>query len=395
MPKTKKRKTPASSNINLSSSIDHMPEAKGETMTHRRFPKELTEIMLGYLNGDINPISETNNENISLSDQYKEFKLFGRNIDELVRDEAALVGNLILQGEEKEVNQAIDLVRKNPFLLRCKVEATDPLGRRVRGTPLQIAAMAGDLDLKPGITDEKDRGIVERLVKASSLSEEEVAEQLKCVTSKEALKANETRNECILVAIKKFGNAIAEVKTDDINNLKEMQARCKPYIDQLHEELKPDTETMTTAGFIFDPAILQKAAEWFEENADKKFGGWLNNNSNVFWVNGIGKLQARLSSRDAEVVRAGIDHLLENGDAVSVRTLKNDDSSSYFFNSESELGVSFYIGSMRGEPLRYPGGVSGGAWGDVPACGFLSQTKTTALQNLCGPRQLTIRRAIA
>ena len=51
-----------------------------------------------------------------------------------------------------------------------------------------------------------------------------------------------------------------------------------------------DTETVTTA---------QKVAKWFEDNVYKKFGSWWSNDSDIFWVNGFGKLQARLSFRDA------------------------------------------------------------------------------------------------
>jgi len=337
MPKTKINKTPSSPNASGASSVDHNPELKGEAMSLCRFPKGLPEIFLDYLGGDIKPISEPNTKGESLSEQYKEFKLFGKKLSDIMHEEAVKVSNLILQGEEKEIEEALAIVRKKPFLLRCEVEAQDLLGRRVRGTPLQIAAMAGDLDLKPGITVEKDLGMVERLVAAGKLSQEEVKEQLKCVTSKEALKANEERNERVLVAIKKFGNNIAEVKADNNLNFEAFQLRCKPFIDQLEEDLRPNNQSVTAAGYIFDPTVLQKAAEWFQENL-QKFGDLWGFNSDVFWVNGFGTLQANLSSRDAEIIRAGVYCLIFRGD-MPLRLLDK---------SGSQLGRVHYIGYFGG-----------------------------------------------
>ena len=92
---------------------------------------------------------------------------------------------------------------------------------------------------------------------------------------------------------------------------------------------------------MFDPKILCDTAKWFEDNVGR-FGDWWTKQSDVFWVNGFGKLESKLSSRDAQVIRAGIGNLVYDA-IIPARTLNNADMSSYFFNSYSRLGVDFYL----------------------------------------------------
>jgi hypothetical protein len=321
--------------------IDHNPTDAFEMMPVR-FPSGLPKIVLHYLDSDMLPVQQRNQPQ-----QYTQFKLFARTLTDLIRDEAAVVGNLILRGEEKDVEDALAIIRKKPILIHCQTEATDPLGRRVKGTLLQIAAMAGDVDLKAGIRNEKVRGMAERLIAAGNLSQEEVAEQLQVITCHEAQLENEARIQHILSAVKKFGTSICEVKTNKNMQFGVFQTLCKPLIDQLETDLQTDTKGMITSGYIFDPKILQEATKWFVENVDKRFGGWWSIQSDVFWVNGFGKLQSKLSSRDAQVVNAGIGRVVDQGNLPS-RTLNNASGASHFYNSTSHLGASFYLGYYGG-----------------------------------------------
>src|SRR5262249_25518443 len=127
---------------------------------------------------------------------------------------ASDLGNLILRAEEKDVNDALALAGKDRKLLLLPCTATDLQGRTIlKRTPLQIAAMAGDFDLKNRVKEEKNRGLVERLQLAGQLSDEEVAEQLREVlTSKEAIAENEKRNQRIFAAIKAFGEDLIKCK---------------------------------------------------------------------------------------------------------------------------------------------------------------------------------------
>jgi len=348
--------------------VNHKPEVKGEAMPIH-FTNGLPEIVLDYLGTDIKPISELKTNAKSNQKKYSEFKLFGRKLADLMQKEALKVSNLILQGEEKEVEEALAIVRENPLLLRCEVEAKDPIGRRVRGTALQIAAMAGDADLKTNITEENKKGMVERLIKAGDLSKEEIIEQLKCVTSFEAELANEVRNRRVLAAIKKFGNDLSEIKTGSNESFEEFQLRCKYNIDQLEAGLKSANENVITAGYIFDIAILQKSIKWYKENLEKLNGYW-SYQSDIFWVKAFGKLQTNLSFSDAVIIERGVGHWNSN-QTIPARSLNN--------TTRLEIGLSTYIGYF--EPKKAgDGGFPGAraAWFDR-----IISNKKNSIAKLC------------
>jgi len=330
-------------------------------------PPGLPEIVLGYLDNDIKPIQHRDKQTKYPSQSYVRFRLFDRTLEDVMSYEAARLGNLILRGEEKEIEQALALIKKKPILLHCKTEATDPLGRVVKGkTLLQIAAIAGDVDLKQRIGEEKDRGLVERLIAVGKLSKEEIAEQLEVITGVAAQKENKARNERYLTAIKKFGIGICKVKADDKD---EFERNCIDHIKQLEQDLQAESEKEITSGYIFDPAILEEAVKWFEDNIES-FGGWSSTKSDIFWVKGFGKLQRLLSSRDAQVVRAGIGRLVDSG-ALPPRLLNDPEQLPDFYNSSSQLGVDFYLGyggrQERSVGLSIWVVCDDGGWGGVPA----------------------------
>src|SRR5438552_608027 len=89
-PPIKKQRTEAGSSRG-SNSIDHNPTAAGEAMPVY-FPRGLSEIVLGYLDSDINPIQQRDEHAEYPSQSYARFKLFGRTLEDLMSDEAAMVG---------------------------------------------------------------------------------------------------------------------------------------------------------------------------------------------------------------------------------------------------------------------------------------------------------------
>ncbi|HSW48194.1 MAG TPA: hypothetical protein VLG67_03880, partial [Candidatus Saccharimonadales bacterium] len=189
------------------------------------------------------------------------------------------IGNKILRGCDPDVESVLTEVKKNPTLLDIVITVKDPVGTPVTGTFLQLAAMAGDVNLKPNISNEKDCGLVERLISAAGdyMTPEKVAEQLKCINSDEAIDANNKRVQRYLDIIKKFGNTLCEGKVTK-----------EEAIAQLEKELFEERSKAVNAGFIFDPRILHDTAQWFEENVNR-FDGWNTPKSSVFWVNGFGK----------------------------------------------------------------------------------------------------------
>src|SRR3990167_4206260 len=318
----------------------HDPDAKHEAM--QVYLSDPAEIILDYLDGAV--LLNRQGDEEKETRKINCLTLFGRKAEDFISQEASELARLILRGEEKEVEEALALVQQNPDLLRYFAKMKDPRGRWVQRTPLQIAAMAGDVDLREGIREEKNRGLVERLKLAGRLPDEEVKEQLEAVlTSKEAIEANEKRNNRVLDVIKAFGEGIIQ-KANEYkgNNFAEFQTLCQPVIDQLEKELTPNPNEVITLGYIFDPKILQLTAEWFEKNVHR-FGGWWSIQSDVFWVNGFGLLQSNLSSRDAQVILAGIGNLVDYK-IIPPRSLNNRDGTSYFYNPSSRLGQNFYLG---------------------------------------------------
>lgn len=314
--------------------FDYNPQAEGEVMPVY-LPSGIPNIILDSLDADISPIEQGNRTAKHIATQYAQFKLFGKTLDDMFMQEAIHVGNLLLHGEAKDIEDALTLIRKRPLLLQLQIVATDPLGTPVKGTLLQIAAMSGDFDLKPGIMNEKERGAVERIINTGLLSQEVVAEQLKCITSEEARQENKARIQRYLNIINKFITSIRKKIKKDIFQLEE-------DISQLEKDLQEERSKEVSAGFIFDPIILELTMKWFENN-----GEWWNVEGHRSWINAIGKLQSKLSSRDAQVASAGIDNLVDKNE-IPDRTLYMPAGKSDFYNTASGLGKDFFIGQSGG-----------------------------------------------
>ena len=361
---------------------DYDENKPGEAMSVY-IPAVLTDMMVRYLNADLKVDGQGDNEQEKFSSEERhQFTLFGRKVEDLLKNaKLSPEANLILRGEEKEVEEVLALVKKNPHLLEGCVVGKDPRGRLCAGTLLQIASLAGDVDLQEGIQEEKKRGLVERLAAVGQLAPEKVKEQLAVITSRKAIAENEKRNKRVLDAIKAFGEGILlKAREYKGNNVAEFQTLCQSVIDQLEKELTPNPNEVITLGYAFDLKILQQAAEWFAKNVSR-FGGWRSIQSNVFWVNGFGLLQSNVSSRDAQVIRNGIGILVDDK-IIPPRSLNNFDDSSYFYNSSSRLGRDFYLG--------YYGSVEpwGTRCGQASGLANLWRAKTRALQNLCNIRTI-------
>lgn len=95
-----------------------------------------------------------------------------------------------------DTSHCLKLVTEDPSLLEGEFETVNPRGIKVKGTLLQIAAMAGDFNV-----DENTTGLVEQFKIIGNLSEEEVTKQLEVLTSKEAKEKNELRKQRTLRAM--------------------------------------------------------------------------------------------------------------------------------------------------------------------------------------------------
>lgn len=319
-------------------------------------PPTINKIITRYLNGDLNFNWSGDKKKKPFSAENRvSFRLFDKSITQLLTEkemhtdsEAGVIGNLILRGEEKDASEALHLIQLklkiNPSYLDYAVIATDPLGRKVKGDFIQIAAMAGDFDLKRDIQDNKEHGLVERIAAIANLTSNEIALRVQVITTPEAKVANMRRNRRIVKAVKRFGEGLMEHETNkyhSFQDLKRFQNKYEPAINRLKEDLIIDTNKIITLGYIFDPRILQLAVSYFNRNANR-FGGWSGSSrSDVFWINGIGLLQSKSSSRDAQAIRAGMGNLFEKG-RIPIRRLE------FFYNSTLGLGEdAFYDGYGR------------------------------------------------
>ncbi|MES2218115.1 MAG: hypothetical protein V4501_06870 [Pseudomonadota bacterium] len=335
----------------LLSQSPHNEKVPNELMQVCPIPAGPKDLILAYLGDDFDTQKDDKIEPFPIEVR-KQLTFLGVNLYELKAKKAHHVAKLILSGEKEDVEEAVALVKNDASLLNYTVRVTATNGRTVEGRPLEIAAMAGDFNLKENL-EEKDRGVVERLALAAELSKEETNRQLEVITSEEAKKANKARNKVILAAVKAFGEGIIKVReTSDERNSKKFQALCQPVIDQLEKALQADPKEVITLGYIFDIKISQDAAKWFKENIDR-LGDWSSIQTKVFCINGLGKLQYHSSARDGQVIKAGIINFTYHGN-IPARTLKNDDGSSDFDNSASRLGVDFYFEMYGGHHVIVP-----------------------------------------
>ncbi|MHB1947505.1 MAG: hypothetical protein ACYCQI_05265 [Gammaproteobacteria bacterium] len=386
-----------SKEIKSESSVSSTQElAVLESAMPEHFTRPVADLMNGYLGGDVvvNWTGDAKQKPFT-KDEYDQFRLFKHLPDITVAKllhpdpDASAIANLLLRGEEADVNEALALLakklEKDPGYLNYHVLATDPLKRQVKGTFIGIAAMSGDVNLQSGLLDESTWGLVERLAKLGKLSNAEVAEQLKVVTSPEAKAINEKRIERVLKALANFEEGILKKRAEyKGNDIKEFQTMCQAVFDKFDEALTSLSNEIITCGFVFDPAILERAAKRFEENVNKCFGGWWSLQADVFWVNGFGKLQCRLSSRDAQVVCAGIGCFVDDG-RMPPRTFNNSDDTFNFLDPRSRLGLDFFLGYYGVAHGRTRGRMLGDR---TEVYNSYVEKKATALQSLCNVRQV-------
>lgn len=271
----------------------------------------------------------------------------------------------ILRGKADE---ALTLAKNNPVMLHYPIEAKDPSNRRVKGTLLQIAIAAGDVNIgEQELKDEKGQGIAERL--SSLMLKEDVEKQLAAWFPLGWKDINDKRMKRYLNALEQFAKSIIKAKMPKIKSkigmsvqdVEDAQVKCQSIINRLQEALQPDPNEVVTCGYIFDTKIFYLAFKLFESKL-RRFGGWETLKTTLFWVNGFGSLQAIASARDAHVIREGIGYVIRNK-KFPERTFENPDRGSYytikifgsscFFTPSSGLGRDYFLGSYGANVSLY------------------------------------------
>ena len=327
------------SSVPIPKSKEDKTEVKSTLLTIRQDPSEDAMLILTALSVDSAVLriimSYWNLKSYEL-EEIKQERPITINLNQTFFKQSSLpeiAAQYILSGHLKET---LDIVRMNPEVLRPVIEATDPRGRRVKGTLLRIAAAAGSFN--PFKMDEKavPHGIVEHL--ARLLPSETVKAQLKEQFPPGWEKKTTARMERYVDAAQTFGAEILAITVPEGSSLK---AECKPLIDKFTKALESDPEKVLTSGLIFDLQILTKIKRYFLDNKDN-FGGWYSDKSSLFWTVGYGSLLGLASADDAHLIQHGIYNVAEL-QQLPTRSLKFTDGSSYY---SSGLGSSFFIDEL-------------------------------------------------
>lgn len=356
-----------------SASASFASESKETTTLSREVEAEQIYTAADCLHQDLMPIifNYLDNNVGGVPHHYvRKHTLFG-NLSTLYHSQAKLAAYHILSGDPEEVKR---LVNRNPLILYCSIEIKDHQGRRVKGTPLQIAAMAGDFNIR----NKKGSGMVERL--RCYLSKEEAIKQLLAKFPPGWEKETEERMKPYLTALNKFIKEIVKAKAD---TYLELEAKCESSIKKFRHSLIPNPNQVITSGYIFDPQILCTAMELvepFEKNTVLS-GGWCSNKSAFFWVYGIGSLQACASVCDIQIFKEGIYNVI-NESTLPNRLLNfSDEIPSALFSLGSSCFLNIF-GNFQS--------LSGGMWAQKNKVCWksslfyksLTREKTTSLQRI-------------
>jgi hypothetical protein len=229
----------------------------------------------------------------------------------------------------RDIEGVEKLVKQNPNILYLTVEAKDHRGRRVRGTLLQLAILAGDVNIRPKKNNAKDHGAVERL--KAYLPELESVRQLQATQVNGWEQETAARMQVYMDALKTFLNAICTGKASTFDGL---IVELEDSIKAFKSAFTPHPDAVITTGFIFDTQIFLSA-----NLAADRLNGCLSAKSEVFDVIGFGTLQANASACDIQILITGIHSVMLRHQDPDYRLNSVDIPSSL-----SGLGVSFVLG---------------------------------------------------
>lgn len=268
------------------------------------------------------------------------FTLFG-NLSASYPVRARVAARHLLEGHRMTAEA---IAKGYPEILYCTVEVKDRRGNQVKGTLLQIAALAGDVDFRR--SDELVPGMVERLKEL--LPEEEAIQQLRATRPPGWEQATAARMQPYMDAATEFKNALINIQEGPQDNVWGQKA--KAAIIKYKNKLAaiPKNQAIITTGLIFDPQILIKfihnllipyIGKWSEgSEAWHEWGGCWRKHY-VFLVIGLGSLEACASMCDLQALHDGLD---ENAAPPNIYGRRRP-------RSLANLGKTFYL-AQDGSP---------------------------------------------
>lgn len=246
---------------------------------------------------------------------------------------AELAANCITTHDIAELER---IVEQSPDILSLVVETRDHIGRRIKGTLLQIAAMVGDFNVHTPQIPEDQQGIVERL--CARLPQEEIARQLQHLHSPEWHAATAMRRQKIELALDVF---ILDIINAEAVDHAELLVECQASIEMFKKTFIPDAEEVIMTGYVCDPQILCFAVDLLRQNLDE-----FSNEGRIFLAHGYGFIQRCLSGCDVHALTYASDI---DGVSIIMKSRKLISPAKLDFSGIKQLGSEYYIDINGGE----------------------------------------------
>jgi len=295
-------------------------EQKTETVkpAKERLPRNIQNHILSFLG---NKIGIRDFKASSCSYQTKDKKdltttLFS-NVNVLYNDQftAQIAHNLLWH---INVEETLALAAQNPESLLNVVEIEDPYGQRVRGTPLQIVAAAGDRNTREMKAEEKNYGLVERL-RPCFKNQNDFDNQLAAWFGPGSKEATQKTMAPYVAAIKTLCQEIIESK--DISNAIPFEALLDlPIAEKFRKALAPNPKHVVTSGFLFDMQIFLDFFAIFEANVNNdkiedkarpNLDGWWSPKSDLLDAIVYPALQGRSQRCDIGIFKKGVGNVAD------------------------------------------------------------------------------------
>lgn len=228
--------------------------------------RTITDIILDYLDNNLCFEGYKKKEHLTF---------FGKTYSAIATQRLA---KLILQEDEKDLKEMISIVSRDPHILEREVVIEDHLGRKIKGSPMEIALMNGHTESK----------MIKALASAGRLLEEDVITIQSQVLLKEK---NEERIHDIRCIVEAFGKALIKNKNSSM------------VLEDFAKDIKDLNSVTISSGYICDPIVLKQATHCFKKHA-KQLGP---KESALFWEKGMSKLVEMLSPRDVRMIQAEFD----------------------------------------------------------------------------------------
>jgi len=306
----------------------------------RWLPHPLQQIVLGYLahHVDAHPKQYT-------PKQLAAFTLFDIPIA-VNAGPTSQIATHILAGER---SKALSLIRDHPSSLECIAGARDGFGRYAEGTPLGLAAAAGNPELVREIR--------------SLLSEEEADAQLHAQFPPGWEAETKERMQRYRNAAIKFPQRLkAAGELPKSLSFAEVIEKRKEIVHDYRMSLRPKPEDPAIiTGLIVDPLIYPEIRNQFKAS-EADVGGWGSNEVDLLW--GVG-FQSLLGAGPAILGQILIDgaHKYDSTDRIPPENLTFIDGT-HFFKSDPDSGLgATYAVSFWGD--KYHSGYEDGWRGEL------------------------------